>query len=522
MIQPRSEVDPIDAPPPPRPRPRVLVAGLFHETHTFLSQCTAWNAFTVHRGRELFSLAGDASPMGGMLQYAAENGWEVLPTIAAAAMPSGTVEDDAYHRFLDEFTRLASRHLCDRLDGIFLVLHGALACESRQDVEGDFLRHLKTLVGVADVPVYGVFDLHAHLTDAMIEHSDCLVAYRENPHCDARESSIRAAGLLDLAMSSRRRSRQFLLRPPIVWPPTGTASADEPMRSLLQLARELERKHPDFLAINVVPGFAFGDTHDTGLCFSVATLGEESTARKALEQLSAVAMSLAVAGCRQDTDVDELLNKLHLFHSGGLCVIAEPADNIGGGAPGDATGLLRALVRHNVNNAAVCIYDPEAVLELEHCPPGETVTLSIGGKSTRLDLGPLEVTGTLLRLCDGRFELEDKQSHLASAVGDHFDMGRCAIIETSGVTILLTSHSTPPMDLGQWRSVGLPPEKFAVIGVKAAVAHRRAYEPIATTMVSVDTPGPCGSNLFLLPYKNIRRPIFPLDSLESVKRSATG
>ena len=260
MIQPRPEVDPIDAPSPPR----VLVAGLFHETHTFLSQCTAWNAFTVHRGRELFSLTGDASPMGGMLQYAAESGWDVLPTIAAAALPSGMVEDDAYHRFLDEFTRLASRHLSDRVDGIFLVLHGALACENRQDVEGDFLRHLKTLVGAADVPVYGVFDLHAHLTDAMIKHSDCLVAYRENPHIDARQAAILAAEMLSRYFETGVIPRHHWLPTPIVWPPTATGTANNPMKRLLDIARQIESSDPNVLVVNVNAGFGFSVTVDRG------------------------------------------------------------------------------------------------------------------------------------------------------------------------------------------------------------------------------------------------------------------
>ena len=537
-----------------RKRPRVLIAGLFHETHTFLTQVTNWNAFTLYRGPEVFSLAGDASPMGGMLEFAAEHDWVVLPTIAAVAVPSGMVEDNVYDRFIDGFDQLAKGHLAEEVDGVFLVLHGALVSESHQDVEGDFLRHLRSLPGAAGVPVYGVFDLHAHLTDAMMEHSDCLVAYRENPHSDARESSIRAASLLHDAMATGNRPRQFALRPSIVWPPTGTGSADEPMRSLLLKARELEQKHPNFLAINVVPGFAFGDTYDTGLGFSVSTIGTDAEAMQALEQLSELAISRAEEGCRQDADVDKILCEFSISHvrdndisgvnpSGfnhagpdhagpdhegpnnagpnneGPWVIAEPSDNIGGGSPGDATGLLRALLRHNVSNAAVCLYDPEAVAGLQSHRVHEMVTLSIGGKSTALDPGPLEVTGKLIRLCGGQFELEDKQSHLASAVGDHFDMGSCAIIEVSGVTILLTSNPTPPMDLGQWRSVGLRPEGFAVIGVKAAVAHRRAYEPIAKKMVSVDTPGPCRSNLLTLPYRNLRRPAYPFDSIDSIKQT---
>jgi microcystin degradation protein MlrC len=95
--------------------------------------------------------------------------------------------------------------------------------------------------------------------------------------------------------------------------------------------------------------------------------------------------------------------------------------------------------------------------------------------------------------------------------GAHIDMGPCAVVRHAGVTILLTSRKTPPFDLGQWRSQGIDPERLSVIGVKAAVAHRRAYDPIAKASYTVDTPGPCASNLRLLPFQRIRRPVFPLD-----------
>ena len=126
--------------------------------------------------------------------------------------------------------------------------------------------------------------------------------------------------------------------------------------------------------------------------------------------------------------------------------------------------------------------------------------------------GPVIVEVELISHWSGLFELEDKNSHLASMSGDQFDMGPCAVVKHRSVTILLTTNKTPPFDLGQWRSLGLEPTKFSVIGVKAAVAHRRAYDKIASRMIWVDTPGPCSSNLKSLPFKRIRRPIFPLDS----------
>jgi microcystin degradation protein MlrC len=142
---------------------------------------------------------------------------------------------------------------------------------------------------------------------------------------------------------------------------------------------------------------------------------------------------------------------------------------------------------------------------------GGSTTLSIGGTGSRLDEGPVTLEVTLVSRSDGRFRLEDRQSHLASMNGDSYNMGPCAVVRHEGITILLTSRKTPPFDLGQWRSQGIDPETMSVIGVKAAVAHRRAYDKIASRMLWADTPGPCRSDLTKLPFKKVRRPVFPLD-----------
>ena len=197
----------------------------------------------------------------------------------------------------------------------------------------------------------------------------------------------------------------------------------------------------------------------------------------------------------------------------GPVLIVEPSDNIGGGAPGDATSVLRALIKHGISPAAVVINDPAAVQALAGCASGDRRTLSIGGKGSRLAEGPIELECEFVSASDGKFTLEDPHSHLASMAGNHINMGPCAVVRNAGVSILLTSRKTPPFDLGQLRSQGIEPEQQRVIGVKAAVAHRRAYDKIAVASYTVDTPGPCSSNLASLPYAKIRRPIYPLDEV---------
>ncbi len=490
--------------------PRILLAGLFHETHSFLDGTTGADAFTVRRGAEILAARGDASPFGGVLDLAAEFGWDVLPVVDCRAQPSATVADAVLEAFWSDFVALAGPELERGVDGIYLVLHGAMVTESEEDVEGLLLERLRALPGAAQVPMFGVFDLHANFTPKMARHADCLVAYRENPHTDAREAACTAARLLQRCLVTGSRPRQQHRLTPLVWPPTGTATAADPMRALEALAREIEQE-PGVWSASVVAGFAFADTACTGVSFVLAGDTDAPLAGH-LDRLARLAWELREQGNVTEPSACEVLASLQPTPPG-LTVLVEPSDNIGGGAPGDGTGLLRALLAAGLPNAAVCLADPAAVATLAGHAPGDRVRLAVGGRGSRLDAGPLELEVELVALNDGRFELEDKQSHLASMSGDRFDMGPCAVVRHAGLTLLLTSVKTPPFDLGQWRSQGLEPTSFCFLGVKAAVAHRRAYDPIATRMLWVDTPGPCSSRLASLPFRRLRRPVWPLDEV---------
>ncbi|MDB6028665.1 MAG: microcystin degradation protein MlrC [Verrucomicrobiales bacterium] len=492
------------------PARRVLFAGLFHETHTFVEGTTGLRDFAILRGEELLRCEGDSSPLGGALAEARTCGWTILPTVDFRASPSAMVEDEVIETFWKEFETGARRFLNQGVDAIYLVLHGAMTSQSLDDVEGEILTRIRQLPGATTIPIFGVFDLHANFTQRMAEHSNCLVAYRENPHTDARDAAQLAAKLLERSFQTRSVPRTFWIHPPLMWPPTGTGTAVEPMLSLENLARKIEQDSSDVWCANVVAGFSFADIPATGVSFTISTIGFEAEARKKLNQLSTLAGENRALGNATEPGIDCVMAQL-LPLGPGLTVLVEPSDNIGGGAPGDGTGILRALVKYKVANAAVCINDPEAVAQLQALPIGNKIRIFIGGKGSDLDAGPLELEVKLVSRSNGRFELEDKKSHLASMSGNYFEMGPTAVARYEGILILLTSIKTPPFDLGQWRSQGIDPAQLSVIGVKAAVAHRRAYDSIAKQMFWVDTPGPCSSNLKNLPYKKVNRPIYPLD-----------
>lgn len=489
-------------------KPRVLIAGLFHETHTFLCERTGLDAFDKRMGAELLACAGDASPLGGALEAAGLLGWEVVAGVDWRATPSGTVDREVFEQFWGQLVQ----YLEAGFDGIYLVLHGAMVCEGILDVEGELLERLRRRVGF-EMPIFGVFDLHANFSERMTCLANGLVGYRENPHADAREAAVRGVRLMDASMREGRRLSMARCRVPVIWPPSGTGTAQDPMRTLEALARAAEVEG-QVDAVSVCAGYAYADTPDTGVAVIVVA-GDEVEAKAVANRIGRVAFEMRSAGLAADLSKEEVYRRVqqHCDLGTGVMVVAEQADNIGGGAPGDGTGLLGWFLEWGTQDALVAVNDPESVARIGTAPEGATVELRVGGRGSELGGSPVCGEFEVVRTGDGLFQLEDPNSHLASMSGNQFDMGRCAVVRRGGVTILLTSRKTPPFDLGQWRSQGLEPSAFRVIGVKAAVAHRRAYDAIATVQIWADVPGPCSGNLRGLPYGHVVRPVFPLDDV---------
>jgi microcystin degradation protein MlrC len=490
---------------------RVLLAGLFHQTNAFVGGRTDLEDFDIRRGEQTL-VANDASPIAGVLEVAAFCDWDLLPSVDLRAMPGPPVADALVDLFWAEFRAVADSEATDGIDGVFLVLHGAMVSESLTDVEGEILRRIRGIEHLSDAPICGVFDLHANFTEAMARQSDGLIAYREYPHTDAKQAATDAALLLDGLMQTEDRPATVWVHPPIMWPPGGTATDSKPMLALEQRAREIEVEMPDILAVNVCAGFPFADVPEAGVSFSAVTLGDLEMARAAVRELNVLASSKREARTRPGMPLEEAMLRLE-EHSEGPVLLVEPSDNVGAGAPGENTSILRALVERRIENAGVVINDAEAVRFLRDVRPGQSREVVIGGRSGEIGPEPLVLEVEVVSRSDGRFVPEGGTSHLAYVLGDRVDMGPCAVVRAGDVTVLLTSRRTPPVDLGQWRSQGVDPEALFAIGVKAATEHRPAYDPIAKASYTVDLPGLCAEDLRPLPFSRVRRPIYPLDEL---------
>ena len=486
----------------------ILVAGIYHETHSFLAAPTTLDDFRsslFHEGQALIDAnLGNGSPMDGFLDYAAGKDWLLIPSIHMGADPGGLVTSEVIDVFETRlFADLDAN--AQKLDAVFLILHGAMVSENHDDVEGAILKGVTSRLAAKgiDIPIVGVLDLHGNVSQEMTDNSSALIAYRENPHSDARETAVRAARILDQLFDDPNVSQVFA-DTPYVLPPAGVGSKADPMKSVLARARAIEAADPDIININVMAGYAYADIPMCGFSLACQTRGDAGKAKAYLDELTSILEDKLAFGYPHEDVLDVVLEKADALPPGsGPILLIEPADNIGGGTPGDATGILGPLLASGRTGIVAAIKDPESVRLCQEAGLGGTVSLMIGAKTDEHHGRPVPFTGTVRHLSDGRFVLENLKSHMASMGGSNINMGPSAVVENEQAIILLTSIKTAPMDLGHLHSQGVRPEDATYVIVKAAVSHKDAYDPIARASFYVDSEGLCTSNLRRLPYKKL-------------------
>jgi microcystin degradation protein MlrC len=481
-----------------------------HETNTFSTIPTDRRQFEArdlrYGGEILEAYRGTGTCLGGMITLAEERGVALLPSVAAAASPAGRVTKDIYQTVKDRV--LTDLRAAGPLDGVLLDLHGAMVPEGLDDGEGDLLAAVRDVVGPT-LPLAVTLDFHANITSAMVRHATLLHGYKTYPHVDMAERGREAAERLLDVIQGRLRPTVAVRQPPLLPPIAGQLTTRGPMRRLMDLAGDLERR-PGVVSISVFGGFPLADIHDAGLSVYVITDGDQALADECAERLAATAWEHRREFIHHALPVPEAVAAALAESSQGRpVVLADIADNTGGGAAGDTTELLRELLRVGARATTVaCLWDPESVRVCLEAGVGATVTLSLGGKIDPRHGAPLSVTGRVRTLSDGRFVHKGPMFR-----GVEGRLGPTAVLDVDDVKIILISRRWQTLDPEMIRFVGIDPAGERILAVKSTIHYRAAFGPLAHAIIEVDAPGLSSSNLTRFEFKHVRRPIFPLDEM---------
>jgi microcystin degradation protein MlrC len=390
------------------------------------------------------------------------------------------------------------------VDGVLLDLHGAMVVEGIDDGDGDVVASVREVVG-RDVPIVFTPDLHGNHTRKRVEMSNALIGYDTYPHVDMAERGREAADVIVRTIRGEIRPTQAIRQLPLFWCVSGQVTAHPPMNEVIARLHELEDR-PGVISMTVATGFPWADVPDVGASVIAVTDNDRDLAQHTADELGdwiwehrerwyAPPMSV-----REALAAGERIGRYPV-------ILADHADNTGGGSPGDSTEVLRTFLEMGLQDALLLyMVDPEVAKQAHAAGVGAQIAVRLGGKSAPIQGPPVEAEAEVIALSDGPFAYDGPM--FAGLTGS---MGTSAWLKLGGVSVVVVTAREQPFDMAFARSLGIDCKRMKYIAVKSAAHFRAAFEPIAGSIHNIDAAAIQTHDFTQLAYQKRTRPVFPVE-----------
>ena len=483
---------------------RVLVASMHHESNSFNPIVAGEKDFHVRQGADsLRGLQGN-DPLFGIVKTLRDRGYEVVPTLAAGAVPNGEVDRDFYLRLKSEILRMA-RQARDEgpIDAVTLDLHGSMRIKELGDAEGYLLEELREIF--PDIPLFCALDMHTTMTRRMHENCDGFVGYKCAPHTDRFETGVHAARMTIAALEEGVRARSAWVKIPLLIAGEQSSTTVQPMIDLINALRETE-KQEGVLAASYLMGFPWCDNEDSSAAVYVTADSQDLAEREAL-RLAKLMWSRRGDFCFQTEtypEAEALDTAFRAVEEGHALPIylSDSGDNPTAGSSSDCTGFLKLIMddpRTEKLRSPVLfggIYDPAATRACKG-KVGQEITLTFGASFDKITTQPITATGTVEAYIENwdRFPI-------------HSDL---ALFRSCGVDIVLAEAHIGYGDPAVFSDLGRNAGEADIVVCKLGYLTD-AQAAVAKRSIMALSKGSTNEDLRSLHYTKVPRPIFPLDS----------
>ena len=424
------------------------------------------------------------------------DGHAVAESICTFAQPAGTTLRGIYEELRDLI--LADLRAAMPVEVVLLFMHGAMVAEGYDDCEGDTLARVRETVGPA--AIIGIeLDLHCHLTEQMRVAANVIITFKEYPHVDIAE---RAQELYDICLAAAHGR----LAPVIAYHDCRMVSMwrtpVEPMKSFVARMQALEG-HDGILSVSFGHGFPWGDVEEVGAKIVVVADGDMAKAAALAATLGEEVWRMREAASARFDTIDEGIDAALAAADGSRpVVLADFADNAGGGAPSDNTAILRRLVDRGIEGAVIgCFWDPVAVQFCTEAGLGARFMLRIGGKCGVASGDPVDLMITVRGL-----SADYRAPGLSGGIAS---MGPAAWVHAAGIDIVLITKRTQVFAPEAFTGLGVTLADKRLVVVKSMQHFYAAFVPVAQEIRYVSAPGAIPPNYASIAFTKRTKPFWP-------------
>jgi len=489
---------------------RIAIGGISHETSSFAVVPTTLNDFAdgfgLFRGPEVITRFSDSNIcVGGFIDGAKTHGFEAIPILWTFAYPSGLIVRADYESLMSEFlTRLRTADQESPLDGVLLDLHGAMVVEGIDDADGEFIEAVRSVIG-PDRPIVVTFDLHGNHTQRRVNASTAIVGFDTYPHIDMAERGREAADLIVRTIQGEIRPVMAFRQLPLFWSTPTQVTAHPPMNDVMDRVHELETR-TGMLSLTIATGFAWADVPDIGCSIIAVADGEQSVAEKIADELATWIWENRERWYQPPMSVRAALAQGEQLGKFPI-VLADHADNTGGGSPGDSTEILQTFLDLKLQDALILYIVDPAVAHAAHATGvGNKLSIPVGSKSSPIQGTPVLMDAEVMAVSDGDFTYDGPM--YAGLTGN---MGCSAWIRQDGVSVVIVSAHEQPLGPAFAKTLGIDCSKMKYIAVKSAAHFRASFEKFAGSIFNVDAQAIHTHEFSKLPFKRRTRDMFPIE-----------
>lgn len=493
--------------------PRVALLGFSIECNRFAAPASLAD-FTSRchvEGDALLSDARSPAPRalaempGFVAEMDAAGPWRPIPILLAMAEPNGPVRAEVFAAMMATWRR-GLEAAKGRVEGVYCVLHGAGLTTEDLDPEGTLQALVREVLG--DVPFVCSYDLHANVSDRMVALTDAFVGYRTNPHLDMRERGAESARLLRRLMAGERFHRAFR-RLPIVAPTVSMLTAQGPYAEVIDLGQALAAQDPRIANVSVMGGFAYGDTPFNGMAV-IVTATDAPAAEALAQRLAEAAWERRQRFVAKLTPLPEAVRLAR--ESPVPLAFADVADNPGGGAQGNTTWILQAFHEAGVEGALIgMMLDAPLAVEAHGLGVGARFTARFNRDSTADDpfRRPFAAEAVVRAVSDGKVA-----GRRGIYAGTAMTLGRTACLQIGGLSVVVVEGRAQCADPVFFEHLGLDIARARCIVVKSRGHFRGGFDEFFghDRIVEVDCPGLTSPILTRFPWKDMPRPVLPIDA----------
>ena len=508
---------------------RIGVASLWHETNTFaVEQNDTMDTAHIQRGDALLG-SQPKSFIGGFVEGAKRSDIELVPTVGIGFAHGGIIHAEVYQRCRDMI--VTGLQEAEPLDGVYFALHGAMVAETPYtDAEGELVQDARRVLG--NIPMVGTYDFHTIMSD---KEAEALVPFpnNTNPHIDGYERGLEAAECLLQILDGKINPVTHRVFVPIIGPNIGQSTWSHlPQEEQGLLLYQLNEKRAEMekiskvINITILGGYGYGDSSDAGMSIVATTDDDLELAKRLAQEL---AQDLWDQRERLKT-----VRPIHPIDAGVKMAMADPrkpmllvdlGDDPGSACPADSPAVLESLLRCGAQDCALTIRDAEVVRAGIEAGVGAELNITVGGKIDQRFYQPVKVMGQVKSIDDGRYMICGPTHggwgrEVNAETFREANVGKRVVLRVGNKIDVIFSQRRTGKDRDFFKSAGILLEEKQILVVKSNQAHRASFDPVVAGTIELATPGVSTVDYASLPYRHLRRPIWPID--ETMQWTASG